>query len=191
MKGVHQMVCEGNFQREIKFLYKCSHPNIIRLIALVVDAEDRVKAMLMEYVENAKSLSSLGSISRDELGKWTHQMREAISCLHEKNLVWGDSKASNILIREDGSIVLIDFGGSNSRFLVRCLGIFTRSLRTTRVALYHIHSSILQLIFNQISSKKNSSDYCSVQKRTMTNFETIKFYLMYCNVRVMLGLMSK
>lgn len=115
MKGVHQTVCEGNFQREIKVLQKCSHPNIIRLIGLVVNTEDRVEAMLMEYVENAKPLSGLGSISRDEFGKWTQQMREAISYLHEKNLVWGDAKASNVLIREDGSIVLIDFGGGYTK----------------------------------------------------------------------------
>ena len=109
MKGVHQTICEGNFRREITVLRQCSHPNIIRLVALVVDAEDRVEAMLIEYVENAKLLSSLESISKDKLDKWTHQMREAISYLHKKNLVWGDAKASNVLIREDGSLVLIDF----------------------------------------------------------------------------------
>ena len=115
MKGVHQTVYEGNFRREITVLQQCSHPNIIRLIALVVDAEDKVEAMLIEYVENAKLLSSLESISNDELDKWTHQMREAISYLHKKNLVWGDAKADNILIREDGSIVLIDFGGGHTK----------------------------------------------------------------------------
>ena len=115
MKGVHQTVYEGNFQREITVLQQCSHPNIIRLFALVVDADDRVEAMLIEYVENAKLLSGLESISRDELDKWTLQMREAISYLHKKNLVWGDAKASNVLIREDGNIVLIDFGGGHTK----------------------------------------------------------------------------
>ena len=35
--------------------------------------------------------------------------------LHSNNLVWGDAKPGNVLIREDGSVVLIDFGGGHTK----------------------------------------------------------------------------
>ena len=31
-----------------------------------------------------------------------------------RKLVWGDAKADNVLIRDDGSLVLVDFGGGNT-----------------------------------------------------------------------------
>ena len=35
--------------------------------------------------------------------------------MHVNGLVWGDAKAANVLIREDGDIVLIDFGGGATK----------------------------------------------------------------------------
>jgi len=34
---------------------------------------------------------------------------------HEKILVWGDAKVANVLIKQDGNAVLIDFGGGATR----------------------------------------------------------------------------
>lgn len=71
--------------------------------------------MLLEYVANAVPLSRLESVSMDQYNQWTEQIRGAITYLHNKNLVWGDAKPGNVLIREDGSVVLIDFGGRHTK----------------------------------------------------------------------------
>ena len=80
-------------------------------MGLVTNDDAHVEAMLMEYIPNAETLRDRERIDSVELSKWTRQMKEAIDYLHSKGCVWGDAKPSNVLIRENGDIVLIDFGG--------------------------------------------------------------------------------
>jgi serine/threonine protein kinase len=115
LKSVHRNINERGFKREIKILQQCSHPNIISLIYLVTDAHDKIEAMLLEYVANARPLSTVVSLSGDQYDQWTKQIREAITYLHNENIVWGDAKPGNVLIREDDSVVLIDFGGGHTK----------------------------------------------------------------------------
>ena len=79
----------------------------------VVQAEgsDKIEGMLVEYVENARVLGHVDSVSSDEYDIWTCQIIRAIQYLHEKQLIWGDAKPTKVLLREDGNAVLIDFGG--------------------------------------------------------------------------------
>ncbi|KAI1495513.1 hypothetical protein F5X99DRAFT_415056 [Biscogniauxia marginata] len=44
--------------------------------------------------------------------KWASQIREAVDQLHQVGVVWGDGKASNVIIDEKDDAWLIDFGGS-------------------------------------------------------------------------------
>jgi len=111
MKTVHRTGHEPNFVREITILQQCSHASIIRLVGLVTNDDANIEAVLMEYVPNAESLRDRKRIDNPELNRWTHQMKEAIDYLHNKGCVWGDAKPDNVLIRENGDIVLIDFGG--------------------------------------------------------------------------------
>ena len=111
MKTVHRTGLEANFVREITILQQCSHPFIIRLVGLVTTDNAKVETMLMEYVPNAKSLRDRERIDSVELSRWTQQIKEGIDYLHKKGCVWGDAKPDNVLIRENGDIVLIDFGG--------------------------------------------------------------------------------
>jgi serine/threonine protein kinase len=114
MKGVHQTPSELNFKREISILQQCSHPNIIRLVALVLNAEDMVEGVLLEYVNNSKSLDSVNSLSKQQFDEWKVQLHEGIRHIHERGLVWGEAKPHNVLIREDDSLVIIDFGGGRT-----------------------------------------------------------------------------
>ena len=114
IKTVHRKLNVKCFQREIQILKECFHPNIIRLNALVMDGDDKVEGMLLDYIANARELSDVESLSRDQYARWTTQIHDAITYLHSKDLVWGDAKAGNVLIREDGTVVLIDFGGGGT-----------------------------------------------------------------------------
>jgi Ser/Thr protein kinase RdoA (MazF antagonist) len=48
-------------------------------------------------------------------------MKEGIGYLHNKGRVWGDAKPDNVLIRENGDVVLIDFGGGFTLGWVACI----------------------------------------------------------------------
>jgi tRNA A-37 threonylcarbamoyl transferase component Bud32 len=111
MKTVHRTGHEANFVREISILQQCSHAFIIRLAGLVTNDDANIEAMLLEYVPNAETLRDRKRINSRELTRWTQQMKEAIDYLHNKGCVWGDAKPDNVLIRENGDLVLIDFGG--------------------------------------------------------------------------------
>jgi len=113
LKRVHQKLNVCCFQREIKMLQGCSHPNIICLCYLVTDKDNMVEAMLLEYIMNARQLSNIESLSGDQYARWIAEIRDTIMYLHFNELVWGDAKLGNVLIHEDDRVVLIDFGGGH------------------------------------------------------------------------------
>ena len=78
----------------------------------MIDKHDMVEAMLLEYISNAQPLSKVESLVSDQYTRWTEQIRDAIQYLHRNNLVWGDAKPGNILIRgTDISFWLISGAG--------------------------------------------------------------------------------
>jgi len=109
VKSVHRNMNVLCFQREIGILKECVHPNIVSLNALVTDAQGDIEGMLLEYIPNA--LTDVESPSQEECNRWIKEIRNALEYLHTKELVWGDVKPENVLIRGDGNAVLIDFGG--------------------------------------------------------------------------------
>ena len=115
MKTVHRTGNDNDFIREVSVLQHCSHPHIIQLLGLVIDEAGKIEAMLTEYVEGAISLRQRESFTSKEIKKWSKQIKEAIDYLHENRLVWGDAKAANVLIKNNGDAVLIDFGGGATR----------------------------------------------------------------------------
>ena len=115
LKSVHRKLTVRCFEREIKILQQCSHSNIVRLISLVADAHNNVEGMLLEYIANGRKLSSVMSLTSNQYERWTKQIRDAIVYLHTKSLIWGDAKPGNILVRDNDTIVLIDFGGGYTK----------------------------------------------------------------------------
>ena len=115
LKTIYRSGDDQSFIREVTCLGKCSHPNIIRLVGISVDDKDRADGMIIDYVEKARSLRSVDSISSEEYERWRKQMHDAVTYLHKNGIIWGDAKAANVLIRQDGDIVLVDFGGGHTK----------------------------------------------------------------------------
>jgi len=98
------------FLREAKALGKLSHPNIVTLI-------DYGEAggyfyMVMEYVEGGdlgKRLSS-GPLPEAETVRVLTQICQALDYAHSSGVIHRDIKPGNILLGEDGTVKLVDFG---------------------------------------------------------------------------------
>jgi serine/threonine protein kinase len=79
---------------------------------------ERVVGLLLSYVESCKgygrnTLQSMsGTFIQEHCSRIIRELEHLIQALHGSNLVWGDAKPGNILVDKDGSIWLIDFGGS-------------------------------------------------------------------------------
>lgn len=114
------------FLAEAKTLARFVHPNIVRVHA--VFEANNTAYMVMEY-EQGECLEDLLKFDRlggeEELLDLTRALLEGLGHVHESGFIHRDIKPSNILVRRDGSPVLLDFG--SARF---ALGDETRALTT-------------------------------------------------------------
>ncbi len=89
------------------------HPNIVR-VRQFIEANDTAY-MVMDF-EKGQSLSKIlqerETLKEDELRGILDALLDGLAHLHEANIWHRDIKPSNILIRPDGSPVLIDFGAA-------------------------------------------------------------------------------
>ena len=98
------------FAREAENLSKLRHPNIVRVLE-AFEANNTVY-YAMEYCEGG-SLDYL--IGRDGLAEgqalaFIRQIASALDYMHRARILHLDLKPGNVMLREDGTVALIDFG---------------------------------------------------------------------------------
>ena len=99
------------FQREANATTKLSHPNIVEVYD--VGEENEKNYIVMEYVKGL-SLKELvqkrGALPKEEAVNIMKQLVSAISTAHENGIIHRDIKSQNVLVKDDGTIKLSDFG---------------------------------------------------------------------------------
>ena len=108
---VHNEHIRKRFVAEARSMYRMSHPNIIKVTDLV-DEEDTV-AFVMEYIQGEtlkEYVDRKGVLPNEEVKSIFSQMLEAVSYVHEQNLVHRDIKPSNFMIDIKGKVKLMDCG---------------------------------------------------------------------------------
>ena len=103
------------FIKEAQNISRLNHPNIIKV--LDVFEENGTAYYVMEYI-NGGSLSEMikqnGNLSEDETLYYTRKIASALQYIHSKKMNHLDVKPANVLLRQDGDVVLIDFGLSKN-----------------------------------------------------------------------------
>lgn len=99
------------FQTERRILSKLNHPFIAKLLDGGT-TDDGLPYFVMEYVsgENLKDFCRNHNLSNSEKLKLFRQICEAVSYAHRNLVIHRDLKPSNIIICEDGTPKLLDFG---------------------------------------------------------------------------------
>lgn len=111
------------FHREAISASSLSHPNIVEMYDVGEDQGQYY--IVMEYVEG-KTLKNLikkrGSLTLEEVIDIMLQLTSAVGCAHSNHIIHRDIKPQNVLIKEDGTVKITDFGiamASNSNDLTQ------------------------------------------------------------------------
>jgi serine/threonine protein kinase len=101
----------GRFLLEAEAMARLSHPNILRV--LDVDSDGRTPYIVMELARGGAVTEWLKRNGPMPAGLACHVIRQACQGLdhaHSLGIVHRDVKPHNLLLRADGSVVLVDFG---------------------------------------------------------------------------------
>lgn len=104
----------SEFHREAALLARLSHPNLPRMIDQF--QFDGNQFLAMEYVEGRTLRAELESTSKliplETALSWFRQLASVLAYLHAQDpaIIYRDLKPTNVMVRSDGRIALIDFG---------------------------------------------------------------------------------
>jgi serine/threonine-protein kinase len=96
------------FLREARLAGRLSHPNVVSVYD-AGEAEDGRPFIVMEYVPGT-TFAELGQIPPGEAVELAIQACRGLEHAHDAGLVHRDVKPQNLLLREDGTVKVADFG---------------------------------------------------------------------------------
>lgn len=106
-------VVKQNLVAETDLLKKLNHPHLPSIID-VIDCDDTF-LIVMDYIEGnplSKSLETSGAQNQDDVIEWAKQLCDVLGYLHSRKppIIYRDMKPSNVMLKPDGNVMLIDFG---------------------------------------------------------------------------------
>jgi tetratricopeptide (TPR) repeat protein/predicted Ser/Thr protein kinase len=114
IKVLHACFSPKEAQRlkiERQILVSMTHPNIARMLD-GGETDEGSPFIVMEYIAGASITDAgrTGAAGTRERVAWVRDVARAAHHAHRRLIIHGDIKPANVLMREDGSPVLLDFG---------------------------------------------------------------------------------
>lgn len=106
-------IVKQNLVAETDLLKKLNHPHLPSIID-VIDCDDTF-LIVMDYIEGnplSKALETSGAQNQDDVIEWAKQLCDVLGYLHSRKppIIYRDMKPSNVMLKPDGNVMLIDFG---------------------------------------------------------------------------------
>jgi serine/threonine-protein kinase len=100
----------ARFEREAKALAALNHPNIAQVFGFEIAGD--VHAIAMELVEGRTLADTIaaGPMSVADALAIARQLATALDAAHEQGIVHRDLKPANVIVRDDGTVKVLDFG---------------------------------------------------------------------------------
>ncbi|MEV0807677.1 serine/threonine-protein kinase [Micromonospora sp. NPDC050200] len=110
----------ARFRAEARIMAALRHPGIVQVFDCGQDRLDdggRADYLVMEFVEGeplSRRIEAAGHLDAAETMSVVAQAAQALHAAHAGGIVHRDVKPSNLLVQEDGTVVLVDFGVARS-----------------------------------------------------------------------------
>ncbi len=100
----------ARFRNEARVIAALDHPNILLIYDFGVASG--APYLVMPYVSGGTFSDRMkqGPFTLDEVGFYLDQVGSALDYAHQRGIVHRDVKPSNLLMRSNGQLVLMDFG---------------------------------------------------------------------------------
>lgn len=101
----------GRFKREADLLLQLNHPHIVRIISTV--DEDDLHYLVMDYLPGGTlkdMIAAEGALPIDRVLNMALDLGDALTRAHRLHIIHRDLKPANVLLADDGSPRLSDFG---------------------------------------------------------------------------------
>ena len=113
--GGEKGVVKRGLVTDVEMLKKLHHPGIPGIVDVIETSE--YYYILMEYIEGVtldQVLKTEGEQNQEDVVKWAIQLCDVFTYLHTRKpkIIYRDTKPSNIMLKPDGNVVLIDFGAA-------------------------------------------------------------------------------
>ena len=101
-----------SIKREFTLMKKLNHKNIIRLHEVFFDNDEKNIYLVIDYYSKGDLSKFLGGKALKEkyAKKYMRQLTMGLKYLYEKQILHRDLKPQNILVTDEGNIVITDFG---------------------------------------------------------------------------------
>jgi len=99
------------FQREANSTLALNHPNIVEIYD--VGEDDGRHFIIMEYIRGKtlkQLISQRGALEKQEAVSIMDQLVGAVKEAHKHNIIHRDIKPQNVLVKDDGTVKIADFG---------------------------------------------------------------------------------
>ena len=101
-----------NFKKEIKLMYNINHPNVVRVFTYYLFDEAYTGYIIMEYIDgvNIDKWFSEYSLRLADSNIIFRQLIEGFNCIEKSGVIHRDIRENNILISNNDTVKIIDFG---------------------------------------------------------------------------------
>ena len=108
------------FIQEYEVISKVSHPNVVQIYGHGI-ADDHAYIAMEFFVDGDLKVRLRKPISINDALRYASQMAQALQVIHSVGVLHRDLKPANVMLREDDTVALIDFGLAKEMTLMDAL----------------------------------------------------------------------